>query len=264
MKKFTPFILIALLALVSTGCKKVSNSKKVAEQFYSTLTEHDYENILPLLSDDVRKEKSDKKWKEIFNLRDNYWGTVKSYDNTFSEIKQTSIGTVVELKYKVENTNGSTYELLSFREENGEMKVIFYSYSDNPDYITKPTEDQEEAIAVKSFPTQEKTIQKFYDLFKLQKYEEMLVLFSDDAKQQHALHGLEELMIEKTDYYGEISKSEKYFSDTLEFDSEMFYVIIYKLTYKSGEINYEKFEFSCDNQPDKINYYKIGEDTDEM
>mgnify|MGYP001283585603 FL=1 len=60
MKKITPFILIVLLAFISTGCKKVSSSKKVADQFYSTLTGHDYEKILPLLSDEIREKKSDK------------------------------------------------------------------------------------------------------------------------------------------------------------------------------------------------------------
>ena len=264
MKKITPFVLIVLLAIISSGCKKVSDSKKVAEQFYSTLAEHNYENILPLLSDDVREKKSDKKWKEVFTKRDNYWGKVKSYDKTFSEIKTTSLGTVVELRYKVENTDGTTYELLRFIEENGEMKIIFYSYSDNPDYITSSTEEDEEALTIKSFPTQEKTIQKFYDLFKSKDYDAINELFSEDAKQGDSLDGLKDLMIEKSDYYGEVSSIEKYFSDILEFDSKNFYIIIYKLTYKSGKTNYEKFEFSCDTEPDKINFFRISEDPDTL
>lgn len=249
---------------MSSGCKKVSNSKKVAEEFYKSLTEHNYEDLLPLLSDDVREKKTDKKWDEVFTKRDNYWGTVKSYDNTFSEIKQTSIGTVVELRYKVENTDGTTYELLRFMEENGEMKIIFYSYSDNPDFITSSMEEDDKPMTIKSFPTQEETIQKFYDLFKSKDYDAMNELFREDVRQGNSSDGLKKMMIKKSDYYGEISSIDKYFADKLESDSGYFYKIIYKVTYKSGKTLYEKFEFSCETEPDKIMFFIESEDPETL
>ncbi len=234
MKKTILLSLAIAVIFALVSCVKTSESKKVADDFYAKLSDDNYTAAIDLLSDIALDAQSKKDWKQTFKDRNLYWGTPKSWENTFSEMKSSEIGEVVELRYKVENSEGTTYETIKLHEQDGKMKIVYYCYTDNVDYILSQNENEEDADAdadkLQSFPEQEKVINRFYSFYKENDYTELESIVSKTALENSNIEVWTQLLTEKADNYGKIKRRKKIQGETVGSENNEYYILIYEIT----------------------------------
>jgi hypothetical protein len=262
MKKSLSAVLLLVIILTSFSCKKFDKAQKKADEFYSFMKEGKYENAYDLISLEEFKNISKEDWVSVFDLREKAYGKVVSYDQTFSGVSNYGKGTIIELRFEVENEDGTTYEVLRFRKKDGEMKIIFYSYTDNPDFKTTAStdDDTEEDEDIESYPAQEKVAEEFYSLTKQGKIDELQTLLSKEAVEYTGEDAWNDLLSNKFEEFGKL-KSYKLI-DSYENKTEI--ILIYQVKYENFSKIYEKCVFNKEDEPERISFYQVNESLKEL
>lgn len=266
MKNLIILAITGIALLTFTSCVKNSGSKKVAEDFYSSLADDDFKGPVDYLSDLALDVQSKKEWKQVFKDRNLYWGKPESWKNTLTEMTSTEYGEVVELRYEVKNEEGTTYETMRLREEDGKMKILYYCYTDRNDYVLSGEAEENEDVnnEIQSFPEQEKVIDKFYSFYKNNDYTGLESIISKTALENSDIEKWKQLLAEKADIYGKIKRQKKISAEKVASGEIEYYVFIYEITFADQTVVYEKFEFSTADDPEKIMYYQYNRSMDEL
>jgi hypothetical protein len=265
MKKINLYITVISVVILSYSCVKTSESEKVAEKFYTFLSEDQFKSPIDYLSELAIDAHTKKEWASVFEDRNKYWGKPEKWELSSSEMTSTKIGEVVELRYKVKNEEGTTYEILRFIEEGGDMKILYYFYSDNSDYKSSDeSEEDEDTEGNLDLSAQFKVIDEFYDMYKAGDFSGLEDIISKTALEYSGLEEWNDILTEKLEYFGEMRRARRLSSETVGAGDDAFYLIIYEVTYDDQSVSYEKFQFSVNDEPKKIAFYRYNTDFDEL
>jgi hypothetical protein len=89
-------------------------------------------------------------------------------------------------------------------------------------------------------------------------------IISKTAIEYSGLEKWNNILTEKYENFGEMKRAKRLSSETVGTGDEAFYLIIYEVTFDDKSVLYEKFQFSVNDEPEKIAFYKYNTDFDEL
>lgn len=260
MKKLTLLFVLAAFLLAITGCAKIGNSEKVAEEFYEIVKAKTYNDIVPLLSNEALKASTQDTWLSVLKAKEGYWGGLISYEKTYSGVKTENGLTLTELRYTVENEKGKTYELLYFIEQDGEEMIYFYQYAATESELDGSSEID---TKVSEFAAQEAVCDKFYNVLKSHDFKNLQPLLSKEATDATPVNEWIRYVNDKEKSAGNLISYTLISSKLVNYETGNFITVKYKVIYDKMTL-YEMFQFAEKIESTKIQYYAYNSKESEL
>jgi len=263
MKQIVYLLVIALFAISLSSCSSLSDGKKVADDFYAKIKSKSYAEIVPLLSKEALANSPENVWITLFQSKEGYWGTLKSYENTYSGFKTDNGLTLIELKYKVENEKGTTYELIYLIEQDKEYMIYYYEYNQDENALGSTEVAEEKNVPTGEFATQEIVCEQFYGFIKNREFNKIQSVLSKEALDATPFSQWVTYMGDKEKNAGQLKSFSKISAEAVDYETGKHIVVKYKVEYDKNTV-YELFMFRADGDNTRIKYYEYNTDLNEL